>query len=99
MAGESVRSEAIFQEEIMSEPKAIDGTGMSGSNVVPPLRTRSRTKPLKILVYVLVLLGALIMFFAQPYFEAKAYNKHRAPDQPEATYWDAMFSELRVNTR
>lgn len=28
--------------------------------------------------------------------EAQTFNKFKNPDQPEATIWDAMFSELRV---
>lgn len=30
--------------------------------------------------------------------EAKTFNKFKKPDQPEATFWDAAFSELRVGT-
>ena len=35
---------------------------------------------------------------AQPYFEAKTYNKFRKPDQPQASYWDAMWGDLRITS-
>ena len=40
------------------------------------------------------LIMALIVGISQPYFEAKAFNKFT--DGPKATYWDAMWTELRV---
>ena len=40
------------------------------------------------------LLLALAVGILQPYFEARAFNKFT--DGPKATYWDAMWTELRV---
>jgi hypothetical protein len=42
---------------------------------------------------------AFLWAILQPWFEAEAYNKHRSPNQPEATYWDAAVSDLRINTK
>lgn len=38
----------------------------------------------------------VVMVFVQPYFEMRAFNRHRKPGTPEATYFDAMFGELRI---
>jgi len=56
------------------------------------LKPKSLTEA-AILIAIVIL---LVMIFVQPYFEAKSFNKFRDPDTPPATYWDAMFSELRV---
>lgn len=37
---------------------------------------------------------AIAVGVAQPYFEARAFNKFT--DGPKATYWDALWTELRV---
>lgn len=34
----------------------------------------------------------------QPYFEAKAFNKFRKSGDVEATYMDALVSDLRVTS-
>lgn len=44
---------------------------------------------------VILLAGA----FTKWHFEAATFNKFRDPDTPEATIWDAMFSELRVEAK
>jgi hypothetical protein len=49
-------------------------------------------------IVVIGFLISIIGFFAQPYFEAKAYNKFRKPDQAQATYWDAFWSDLRITS-
>jgi len=38
-----------------------------------------------------------IIALTQPYFEAKTYNKFTAG--PRATYWDAVWASLRVNSQ
>ena len=47
-----------------------------------------------VVVIVLIVVGTLFVAVAQPYFEAKAFNKFTSG--PKATYWDAMWTELRV---
>ena len=44
-------------------------------------------------------IAAMLMtfFVAQPYFEAKAFNKFKPAGAPEATYLDAVMSDLRIN--
>lgn len=46
-----------------------------------------------IIVLMIIFLGLL-----QPYFEMQAFNKFRKKGQPEATYIDALTSELRITT-
>ena len=44
-----------------------------------------------------IVLGIILILtiaIAQPYFEAKSFNKLTGGS---ATYWDAVFSELRVD--
>ena len=47
---------------------------------------------------ILLVLAVILFILIAPYFEAKAYNRHRCPGQPEATYAEAFFAELRVET-
>jgi len=44
---------------------------------------------------------ALILIAASffPYMEARTYNKFKSPEAPEATFLDAVFSDLRVTTQ
>ena len=51
-----------------------------------------------ILIVVAILVLLFVPFVLQPYFEAKTFNKFKKPEQQEATYWDALFSNLRVET-
>ena len=44
-----------------------------------------------------VVVIALSLWALQPLFEAKAYNKFT--DGPKATYWDAMWTNLRVTSQ
>ncbi len=53
--------------------------------------TRDDRKPL--LPIIGVLLGVLFAVFVPPYFEMRAFNKFT---ETKATYWDALFTELRV---
>jgi hypothetical protein len=46
------------------------------------------------LIFVVMLTVAAFL----PHWEAKAFNKFKSPDQPKATYWDAVCCELRVDT-
>lgn len=64
---------------------------------------KSKKKPTKrrfIVVWLVsICVGiALALLIMQPYFEAKTYNKFREPDQPQATYWDAVWADLRVTS-
>lgn len=47
-----------------------------------------------VIVIGLIVFGTLFAAVAQPYFEAKTFNKFTSG--PKATYWDAMWTELRV---
>lgn len=42
---------------------------------------------------VVAVVVALLGFLIQPYFEMRAFNKF---SETKATYWDAMFSQLRI---
>ena len=47
------------------------------------------------LVLAAVIVVALVLFgVVQPYFEARTFNKFTSG--PKATYWDALWAELRV---
>ena len=50
---------------------------------------------LSILTVVAVILALAIL---PPMMEASTFNKFKSQNQPEATFWDAVFSELRVET-
>lgn len=43
-------------------------------------------------------LGALAMAALQPAFEARTFNKFRPEGTPKATYWDAVWADLRVTS-
>ena len=45
-------------------------------------------------VLVVLILGVGVSALIQPALEARTFNKFN--DGPDATYWDAMFAELRV---
>jgi len=45
------------------------------------------------LVIIIMIAVGLFFAIAQPHFEAKAYNKLTGGN---ATYWDALFTELRI---
>jgi len=40
---------------------------------------------------------AIVIMAMQPYFEARAFNKFT--EGPKATYWDAVWTSLRVTAR
>ena len=44
-------------------------------------------------IVALFIIGILLLIPLQPYFEMRAFNKF---SEKKATYWDAMFSELRI---
>ena len=44
-----------------------------------------------------ILALVVIVIMGQPYFEASAFNKFTSG--PKATYWDALWTELRVTPR
>lgn len=48
---------------------------------------------------ILVLVAAVLLAaMLETAFEARTYNKFKAPDAPAATYWDAVWADLRVTT-
>jgi hypothetical protein len=40
---------------------------------------------------------AIVIMVMQPYWEARAFNKFT--EGPKATYWDAVWTSLRVTAR
>jgi len=40
-----------------------------------------------------LIVGILLIIFIQPYFEMRAFNRF---SEQKATYWDALFVELRI---
>ncbi len=50
-----------------------------------------------VILIVSLLVGAISIILLQPYFEARAFNKFSVG--PKATYWDAVFADLRVTAR
>jgi len=42
---------------------------------------------------------AIFIAILQPHYEAKAFNKFKSESLPQATYWDALFSKLRIESR
>ena len=46
------------------------------------------------LLVILAVIGTIGGIFFQPLFERNSFNKFS--NGPKATYWDAMFSELRI---
>lgn len=61
-------------------------------------RRRASDYVVTILSVILTII-VLAVLAIQPYYEAKTFNKYRKQGEPEATYWDAMFSNLRVNAK
>ena len=47
----------------------------------------------------LLVAGLLFLVTIGPAREAATFNKFRDADSPPATYWDAVFSDLRVTTK
>jgi len=41
-----------------------------------------------------IIVGCIGLIITQPYFEARAFNK--LTNGPKASYWDAMWTKLRV---
>lgn len=50
-----------------------------------------------------IVLGTIIVVLAiaiyQPFHEKQTFNKFKRADQPEATYFDAVFSRLRITSQ
>lgn len=50
-------------------------------------------------------LGGIILFFLLSFYifkninEAATFNKFKSKETPEATFWDAVFIELRVEAQ
>ena len=47
----------------------------------------------------LLIAGLLLLVAIGPAKEAATFNKYRDQDSPPATYWDAVFSDLRITTK
>ena len=45
------------------------------------------------LLIVLAIIGIFFSMICQPYFEMRTFNKF---SNTKATYWDAVFSQLRI---
>ena len=49
---------------------------------------------------IIVIAAVVLLFLSLPFFfarqEAATFNKFKKPETPEATMWDALFSELRI---
>jgi len=52
-----------------------------------------------LLVFFIVFVGIIALGAYAPYREKEVFNKFRDPNTPEATYIDALFSNLRVTTK
>jgi hypothetical protein len=50
-----------------------------------------------VLVVALGLIGIPVLVLAGPYFESRAFN--RFTEGPKATYWDALWTDLKVTAR
>jgi len=51
------------------------------------------------LIFLALLCFALVWKAIAAHQEASAWNKFRDPRQPAATWWDALFLELRVEAK
>lgn len=51
-----------------------------------------------LLVIVIGIIALFLAALSQPYFEARTFNKFRTEGQTKATYMDAFFAELRVQS-
>ena len=51
-----------------------------------------------IVAIVIVLAAAAVAAICQPAFEAATFNKFRPEGAPQATYWDALWADLRVTS-
>lgn len=61
-----------------------------------PKKKENRRQTVTCLVYLLIMVIALAIAGAQPYFEMRAFNRHTKGEK--ATYMDAVFSDLRIIT-
>lgn len=44
-----------------------------------------------------LIVGVPLLLLMQPYFESRAFNKFTTG--PKATYWDALWTDLRVTPK
>ena len=49
-------------------------------------------------VAILALIAIAVLLYA-PHREKVVFNKFRDPNQPPATYFDAVFSQLRITSK
>ena len=52
-----------------------------------------------ILYIVAILIMAIYGLIIQPLSEAATFNKFKSPETPEATYWEALTCNLRIEPR
>lgn len=66
---------------------------MSYSGGNEPKKSRFKDNLVIIIIFGTII-GSISMAVVQPYFEANSYNKLTGGN---ATYWDAFWSELRID--
>lgn len=67
---------------------------MDATSYMRQKRKRNGTYALINILVILAILAIIGLFAAQPYFEAKSFNKLTGGN---ATYWDALWSNLRID--
>jgi uncharacterized protein YybS (DUF2232 family) len=53
----------------------------------------------EVAIFAVIFVFIIALALYQPYREKETYNKFKDPSQPKATYWDAVFSELRITSK
>lgn len=71
-------------------------TGSSKKNMTTVDVKKKKSDIIGYVIYGSIILIIITVFLVQPFFEAKTFNKFRKPGTPEATYWDALVSNLRI---
>ena len=59
---------------------------------------KNTEKTLYLIFALMLIIGFSIAAYA-PYREKEVFNEYKDPNQPEATYLDAVFSKLRVTSK
>lgn len=67
---------------------------MDATSYLKEKRKRNGTQTLINTIIILGISAIIALFAAQPYFEAKSFNKLTGGN---ATYWDALWSNLRID--
>lgn len=53
---------------------------------------------LLLLLFCTIIMVIPTVLLLQPAFEARTFNKFRQEGAPKATYWDALWADLRVTS-